>query len=85
MKHEYGHIVQESILGEEKYLLCIAIPSAINCDKYPNNDRGYYSQLWECTADIFGKVKTNERPGGYEDGARLNAILYFVAAVLHGL
>ena len=73
VKHEYGHTVQESILGFYKYVRYIAIPSLKHRD--PIN---YYSNPWELTADLFGEV---ERPGGasyYVDGAIGEALQYFV-------
>ena len=75
VKHEYGHTVQESILGFSKYVRYIAIPSLKHRD--PTN---YYSNPWELTADLFGGV---ERPGGasyYVDGAIGEALQYFVDA-----
>ena len=75
VKHEYGHTVQESILGSYKYIKYIAIPSLTHRD--PTN---YYSNPWELTADLFGGV---ERSGGasyYVDGSIENALEYFVDA-----
>ena len=78
LKHEYGHIVQEKLLGPLKYALCIALPSAVNCDKFTNDERGYYSQKWEHSADLFGGVNIGERKYGYVDGAKEKAIKYFL-------
>ena len=73
LRHEYGHIVQEKILGEQEYLVFIALPSAYYCDK-GLSDPEYYSKMWEYTADLFGNSKRNIE---YKKGAGVNAILYF--------
>ena len=75
VRHEYGHTVQESILGFYKYVRYIAIPSLTHRD--PTD---YYSNPWELTADLFGGA---QRPGGtsyYVDGAVTEALQYFVNA-----
>lgn len=51
LKHEYGHIFQQMILGPIKYLLLIGIPSSLQLSK-----RSYYCRPWESTADCFGRV-----------------------------
>lgn len=57
LKHEYGHTVQESILGTRKYIEYVAIPS-LRSASVPYRD--YYSLPWERTADAFG--------GAHHDG-----------------
>ena len=59
LKHEYGHIVQQSCVGTPHYLVSIGIPSAVvdNGDNTP----------WEITADLLGGVT---RPYNKDDITR---------------
>ena len=65
INHEWGHGVQERIMGTANYAITIALPSMINCQfgRYQNyqntidRDRIYYSKVWERTADLFGGVQ----------------------------
>ncbi len=52
IKHEYGHCVQQMILGPIKYGLMIFLPSAAEWSNRP-----YYERPWEVTADLFGGVE----------------------------
>ena len=72
VKHEYGHILQERILGPVKYIKKIAIPSLTHRD--PN---GYYNNPWECLADILGGVDR-----GQTIQTKMDAIRYFISAIL---
>ena len=62
LKHEFGHNVQERILGFPLYAVTVSIPSAINYHFGRWNfetdqtikERMYYSKIWERTADFFG-------------------------------
>ena len=53
LNHEWGHNIQEKILGSPLYMIRIAIPSMIGCAlRY--NDEEYFSFPWERSADFFG-------------------------------
>ena len=60
LKHEYGHIVQQMIMGPITYGLMIELPSWREW-----SNRSYYDRPWEITADIFGGVTT--RPHSQKD------------------
>ncbi len=60
VKHEYGHVVQQMIMGPITYGLMIGLPS---WRKWSN--RSYYDRPWEITADMFGGVTT--RPHSQKD------------------
>ena len=62
LNHEFGHGIQEKLLGPMGYIFKIAIPSVIACICNPNNFI-YYSLPWERTADFFGGVN---RSSGYK-------------------
>ena len=58
LKHEYGHYIQERILGPA-YLFTVAVPSATYYwydVKHNGSTRDYYSMPWERTADWLGGV-----------------------------
>ena len=76
VKHEYGHTVQERILGPIAYLLNIAIPSvtyywydtAYNASMSDDErDLHYFSMPWERTAEWLGHA-SNPRLG-YKSGS----------------
>ena len=67
LKHEYGHSIQERIMGTA-YWYKIAIPSLINNKFGSNKNYDYYSMPWERTADWLGGVKGN-RGVGYKKGS----------------
>ena len=72
INHEWGHGVQQSIMGPLRYLLLIAIPSNGRWGSAPD----YYNQPWEINADMFGGVSRVEHTQEYiEQGWR-----YFWAA-----
>ena len=81
VKHEYGHTVQESILGFAKYVKYIAIPSLRSRD-IPYRD--YYSLPWERTADLFGGAVHNEGEYTYHSGSLSEGIRYFNDAMGQG-
>ena len=56
IQHEYGHSVHLSQIGLSAYLSTVAVPSVIG-HTFVKYDQ-YYSQPWECIADIFGGVIT---------------------------
>ena len=62
LNHEFGHSVQERILGK-KYIFTIAVPSAANYFYGSTVDRDYYSLPWERTADFLGGIN---RTCGYK-------------------
>ena len=75
--HEYGHLVQEVLLGELPYVSNIAIPSVwTNLVNGPISSNDYYSQPWEQTADFFGSV--NRGVNFYNTNAEINAGIYFM-------
>lgn len=55
LRHEWGHNVQQLLLGPIKYGLCIGLPSALQW-----SNRSYYDRPWEITADIFGGVTSRK-------------------------
>ena len=66
IKHEWGHNMQELLLGTPAYLINIAIPSVANYLWGSTRDIDYYSMPWERTADWLGGVN---RPCGYKKGS----------------
>lgn len=61
LNHEYGHSVQELILGPA-YFNTIAVPSVIGYlydKKVDLKPYEYYSFPWERTADMFGRAQRN--------------------------
>ena len=58
---EWGHSIQQGILGPLNYALYVGIPSADNwgSHKWPNN--AYYRRPWEVMADYFGGVDSSMR------------------------
>lgn len=77
VKHEYGHTVQESILGLCRYVKYIALPSMRSRD-VPYEE--YYSLPWEYTADLLGQVCRSGgnyayHPNAEEEAAALFALL----------
>ncbi len=65
LQHEYGHSIQERILGEELYFSRVAIPSVLHYHLGDNSPSVYYSMPWERTADLLGGVSR----GNYKRGA----------------
>ena len=53
VRHEYGHNVQQMILGPLTYGLTIGLPSALKW-----SSRQYYERPWEINADYFGGVES---------------------------
>jgi hypothetical protein len=69
LRHEYGHSVQEHLLGPS-WLISVGIPSALYCwYDYATNGSpiDYYSTPWERTADWLAGV--NGRDCGYKSGS----------------
>ena len=77
VRHEWGHTVQQSLMGTPKYINRIAIPSiAGNLITRNNpNPKLYYSLPWEYSADFFGGV---ERSSGYYEGSDIVGGIYFL-------
>ena len=68
LKHEYGHSVQERLMGPS-YLTKVALPSGLYYlyDAETNGSSlDYYSMPWERTAEWFGGV---QRETGYKKGS----------------
>ncbi|MDR1939418.1 MAG: RHS repeat-associated core domain-containing protein [Clostridiales bacterium] len=80
LNHEWGHSVQNRILGNGGYILFIGIPSVIGFALIPANatEADYYSLPWERTADYFGGVDR----GDYYEGSLSKAKAYFALAYL---
>ena len=55
LKHEYGHNVQQMLMGPVKFGLMIGLPSWLEW-----SNRSYYERPWEITADAFGVVTTRQ-------------------------
>ena len=64
VRHEYGHSIQERIMGPG-YYLTIAIPSVIYCLIEEGSEKDYYSMPWERTADWLGGVDRKD----YKEGS----------------
>ncbi len=75
VKHEWGHWIQENIIGDQAYITGIAIPSLITNFFTDLNGSGYYSLPWELTADTFGGVERED--GYYVFGSEKAAQEYF--------
>ena len=73
VKHEWGHTVQQSLIGTPKYLARIALPSIIGCIANPPS-KTYYSLPWERSADFFGGVVSTD----YYEGSGIVAGWYFM-------
>ena len=69
--HEYGHSVQERILGPA-YWTNIAIPSMLYFEFGSNKDIDYFSTPWERTADLLGGVI---RKSGYKKDSIVWAVV----------
>ena len=74
VKHEWGHTVQQSLIGTPKYMTRIAAPSVISCIVNPSS-KTYYSLPWERSADFFGGAS---RTTGYHAGSDVVAGLYLI-------
>ena len=74
VKHEWGHTVQQSLIGTPKYMTRIAAPSIISCIANPSS-KTYYSLPWERTADFFGGAN---RSTGYYAGSDVVAGWYLI-------
>ncbi|MCM1403973.1 MAG: hypothetical protein NC133_00480 [Prevotella sp.] len=75
VKHEFGHNVQQLILGPVTFLMVIGIPSALELSVRP-----YYDRPWEITADLFGDVASRtDTPANVVRGRA-----YLVTALLGG-
>jgi RHS repeat-associated protein len=51
VRHEWGHNIQQGIMGPARFALMIGLPS---WQEWSN--RSYYTRPWEIMADIFGNV-----------------------------
>ncbi len=80
VKHEWGHTVQQNIMGTPKYLVKVALPSMLGY-KFGPFAANYYSQPWERNADYFGN--THRNPGtngfsGYSSNSDFWSTYYFM-------
>ena len=82
VKHEYGHNVQQMIIGPEKYLFGIGIPSVcgaillygiyeITSMNYETYKKIYYSLPWERSADLFGGAS---HPAYYHNSEKISLV-----------
>ena len=55
IRHEWGHTIQQGIMGWAKYLVLIGLPSWREWSIYP-----YYQRPWEIMADYFGGVQSRK-------------------------
>ena len=69
LKHEWGHIPQQLLLGPGTFGLTIGLPSGLEW-----STREYYDRPWEITADILGGV--TERSHSQSDITRGFSYLY---------
>ena len=71
LKHEWGHVPQQMLIGPLKYLLFILLPSAASgkLDEEP-----YYNRPWEATAEVFGGRKSDDYK--VYDTSKLLSLLY---------
>ena len=85
IRHEWGHGIQQGIMGWGKFLLMIGLPS---WQRWGGNHwqglQNYYRRPWEAMADMFGGAgsRQNYRATTAED--RAIAIWYTVIATLFG-
>ena len=56
LQHEWGHTIQQGIIGPLRFGITIAItsPSKLGERKWPSKKYRYRDRPWEITADIFG-------------------------------
>ena len=73
MKHEWGHTVQQSLLGTQRFVKRLGIPSLMGAALKVDD---YYSQPWERSADFFGGVNR----GNYAQGSDVLASIYFICS-----
>ncbi len=52
VRHEWGHTIQQGIIGPIRFGLTYAITSSAELSK-----KYYYDRAWEVTADVFGGVE----------------------------
>jgi len=74
VKHEWGHTVQEAILGPIFYSVKIATPSLIS-SHIKMNSKDYFSKPWERSAEFFGNARSSYSYSQFSD---VNAAIYFV-------
>ena len=82
LKHEYGHILQERVLGMGKYIQHIALPSVIYnlmARKSAVLSENYFNTPWEKGADILGRIENREGDAVWSYDL---AILYFAYSIL---
>ena len=73
VRHEWGHTVQQAVLGTHNFLFKMAIPSLAGTILGVDN---YFSQPWERSADFLGGTSD----GPYIEGSELLALWYFILA-----
>lgn len=69
LKHEYGHIIQERVLGFFSYIKKIGVPSLFGygIQRLFGLDNTFYFNLpWERVADLLGDVKRTSHLAGLE-------------------
>ena len=76
LRHEWGHTIQQGILGAVRYGLMIGIPSWQSWGK-----KDYYDKPWEVTADYFGGVEGRS----HKDHDISAGINYLAAVAIWGI
>ncbi len=80
IKHEWGHTIQQGIMGWAKYLTMVGLPS---WKKWKLDKWDYYRNPWDGGADYLGGVAP--RPGDPRTRAdEVRAIWYLVVCTLFG-
>ena len=80
IRHEWGHTIQQGIMGWAKYLAMVGLPS---WQKWRLDKWDYYRNPWDGGADYFGGVAPrSDDPRTREDEVR--AIWYLVVCTLFG-
>ena len=74
LKHEWGHTVQQMLMGPALYGLMVGIPSAAKWGPW-----SYYDKPWETMADMFGGVTRQ-----HEEGAESRGKGYTAVSILFG-
>ena len=76
VRHEYGHVFQQLMLGPAGYFLSVFIPSALEMSV-----RGdYYKRPWETIASVLGGDPT----GGYDESDYINSVWHLISAMFLG-
>ena len=78
INHEWGHSIQQIIMGPLRYLLMIGLPSSGTWRRDKWSD--YHTSPWEITAEIFGGANNYSRTQAEES----RGIWYLIISTLFG-